>query len=276
MKKKIAALVTAAMMLFTPQAIAVENGYVPPIDSVANSVAYVDSDLGNCSGTFISPSWVLTAQHCVPNGGTAQVEAGINRDGGTYTAQVHLPKNNNPAGKGDVALLNIDGVHDGAIAHLPTSPTATPANGNIAGFGPRLSSARYSEQYIFETRSNPGSNIYNPVTNYRSFNNAFSQGNVTFGDSGGPLFVGNEIVGVARGMEEYNNANIQSSSVYENLPWINDVTGYRLVQPGSTGSGYQFQTPYQSPVVTDNGPHVAQPAPQPQPSGSSLSSLSSF
>src|SRR5215467_1772726 len=66
--KKLATLVTAALLLATP-AYAIVGGGTPQADGVARAVVTIVGSRGNfCTGSLIAPSLVLTVAHCVQPG----------------------------------------------------------------------------------------------------------------------------------------------------------------------------------------------------------------
>lgn len=272
-KKLLTALVSCGLIagsMSSHSALAVTNGYEALPDTVAGSTAKLGTDGANCSATMISPSWAITAKHCVKILGlvdipvTFPLQTGINvKDSSSekYIAKVY------PHPDTDLALLNINGVHKGTIAELPTRSTERRAQLKVVGFGGSgkdIDVAQYAKVDVTKKREykevyTSEIGIKNSYTGQWILADNNGKGEVKKGDSGGGAFLGNEIHGVfSSGIMGENSDFVRELTFVEVFPyldWIHEVTGIVSVpqnapKQGETGD---FQRNYQNPIVTDNG-----------------------
>lgn len=261
------AALTIAVTPLTTIGVATAQEPTPPSDSVASSVVSVNGNM-ECSGAMISPSWAITSRYCVDDKEFVTVTTGINQDQGTYTA--HVVEHGNT----DLALLNIDGVHNGVIATLPTTFSDVGVTGMIIGFGsdndgdvattknahvhgrfdwrgPEGIVTEGKEQFLHHTQPS-GSSLYNS-------------------DTGAPLFIGNELHGiVSHGwMDGDTFTETYSASVADNIDWIRMVTGvhgstwWSMATNNDPGDVYadpdtfypdtDWESDYRQPSITDTG-----------------------
>lgn len=271
----VATAVTVAVSA-SPIAGAVTNGWTPSTDSIADSVVKIGVRGTNCSGVMISPSWAMTAAHCVdgvPQPGSVEVLApiqpGINRDQGTYTATVHR----HPEPQPDIVLLNLDGVHHGTYAALPDRGPRVGDVGSLVGFGgsgQNIRTAQGLDILVYDTYQRNRDTYTGQMSSATPYNGEPRQG-----DSGGPVFIDDQVHGIfAHGIlntSEYSEedlvfAEVGSFSVAHYLDWIEETTGIDTVgtetaiqntPPSTSTIGWTPQRPkagYVNPVVTDNGP----------------------
>ncbi|MCK1298990.1 MULTISPECIES: trypsin-like serine protease [unclassified Bradyrhizobium] len=67
--KKLATIITAALLLLATPAYAIVGGGTPQADGVARAVVTIVGSRGNfCTGTLVAPRLVLTVAHCVQPG----------------------------------------------------------------------------------------------------------------------------------------------------------------------------------------------------------------
>lgn len=268
----LASVATAAAVAVSasPTAGAVTNGWAPSTDSIADSVVKIGVGSLNCSGVVISPSWAMTAGHCadgIPQLGSievlAPIQPGINRDQGTYTATVHR----HPESQADIVLLNLDGVHHGTYAELPTRGPSVGDVGSLVGFGgsgQNISTAQGVDLVVNKARQESWNKYEGHAITTASYN-----GEVRKGDSGGPVFIDDQVHGIfSHG--PYNKDKIFGESTHFSvayyLDWIEETTGIDTVgtetaventPPRTSTIGWEPQRPesgYVNPVVTDNGP----------------------
>lgn len=272
-KNLLTALVSCGLIagsMSSHSALAVTNGYEALPDTVAGSTAKLGIEGMNCSATMISPSWAITAKHCIDILGIIEVpvifplQTGINvKDSSSekYIAKVYQ----NP--DTDLALLNINGVHKGTIAELPTRSTERRAQLKIVGFGNNgkdVDVAQYAKVDVTKKREfkEVYTNEIGVTTSYTGkwiLANNNEKGEVKSGDSGGGAFLGNEIHGVFSsgivGEKSDFRKELTFVEVFHYLNWIHEVTGIVSVPQNASeqGKSGDFQRNYQNPIVTDNG-----------------------
>ena len=127
----------ASFCLSAPQARAAAST-TPPTGDLAKAIVRIGVlDVG-CSGAMISPSWVITAKHCVQQSDNEDIKFDTMShitigdkpsQSRTYTGTVH------PHPSTDLALININGTYNGPT--LPLANTRVGYNDILisAGFG---------------------------------------------------------------------------------------------------------------------------------------------
>lgn len=247
----IASIIVAVMS--PPPANAVLGGATADPNSVADSVVSLRD--GACGAAMISPSWAITAKHCTTSGqAVSRVKIGVYGDGGSFNARAHRHSST------DLALINIDGIHHGTIASLPTYHARLGDVGQIVGFGAsgnHFKQGQKADVVITETFTQRSSPYVGGAGTYFSYVN--KNGKTALGDSGAPIFIGSEVHGVhAHDLSEMN-------AVSDYLGWIEDVTGIAtahlpnpLVDVGYRNPGNWSPRPMASgkpaSSVVDNGP----------------------
>lgn len=217
----VAAAVTLLLFSSTP-AHAVLGGSTADAATVADSVVNLEN--GACTGVMISPSWALTAKHCTdPDRPRHPVTIGVYGDGGTFTAQTHR----HPGA--DLALLNINGIHDGTVAALPSYHAAPGHIGQIVGFGGSGRYIRNAQQaglIITQTFTDRASPYVGGAGTYHAYET--QNGDTAFGDSGGPIFLGDQV----HGIHAHNLSEMTAVSEY--LAWIEEISGVPAGSPAGT------------------------------------------
>ena len=222
----------------------------------------------NCTGVMISPSWALSASHRadLPLIGKvdviAPIQPGINRDQGTYSATVHRIAEPSP----DLVLLNINGVHDGTYAALPDRGVTVGDVGYGVWFGGSVENVEKAQAFDAVVKG------VSPVSaiGYTSDTMAIipHNGKLMKGDSGGPLFIDDQVQGIFShgSLNDGVFGRSRYVAVASYLDWIESVTGIDTVgndvaaantpAPKSTSNWVPNRPSegYSNPVVTDNGP----------------------
>jgi secreted trypsin-like serine protease len=149
-------------------------------DDADPAVVNVRTSVGSCTGTLIAPRYVLTARHCVREGGRVSVSwrsrAG---DGPRTDARIHLPPESN--GLAD----------DIAVLELAEPSSVTPIAPNLDGRAiDRLSEIRVVGYGLTGTnRSDSGirrSGTARAVVSRSFVESVRGTGGTCYGDSGGP------------------------------------------------------------------------------------------
>lgn len=252
---------------------AVIGGSVPSTDSVANAVAKIGPGALNCSGVMISPSWALTARHCVDDinilgdiDTITPITPGIHRNEGNYMGEVYR------APSGDLALININGVHKGTIAQLPTQeyPLGTAAQSvGFGGGGVNIRTAESVNMILTDIYSVRSGKFHHGVgrSHYLLFDyDSAETGRIHKGDSG-PIFIGDEVVGImSHGTINKNDGSFDDESgadVFASLEWILDTTGITVTDTAEDNNDNSDNDDVDSKegpasntslVLTDNGP----------------------
>ncbi|ARD41077.1 S1 family peptidase [Actinomyces gaoshouyii] len=191
------------------------------------------SEAGGCTGAAIAPHWVLTARHCVdtyPNpAGSVRLGQGSNQRTVAIDRWEVAPA-------GDFALLHT--VEDMGLSSYPTLASKTPDSGEGTMYGwsedgsggqTRLPTARGKIEGFSEISLYEGA----PSIQVTAQDGAKTQA----GDSGAPLFVNGELVGVLSASldtegDDTRSSNAAYAQVAEQREWIMGV-----VDGSNKGSG---------------------------------------
>ncbi|WP_041684408.1 S1 family peptidase [Renibacterium salmoninarum] len=179
-----------------------------------------------CTGEAISSEWILTAQHCIDRTSSMNVyysNSTTNR-GTAIKADNWVGSDN-----GDVALVHLSQSKN--LGSYPTVADSYSANagdkGIVMGYGRRANAAQSDGLYQANVQVlGSSTDAYNgTAVHIKGVNGASNHG-----DSGGPLLIGNQIVGVcSTGDSSDPGADIHAGSNYANLTdsrqWISDTAG---------------------------------------------------
>lgn len=184
-----------------------------------------DGSSYGCTGEAISDEWILTAQHCTDGDTSMNVYySNDTTDRGTPVKADQWYGSPD----GDVGLVHLSTPHP-LSSYLKISDSAAPTSGEgtIYGYGARANSASSDHLYKASVEINDSTTdaYYGNAIHVNGINGAANHG-----DSGGPLIVDGEIVGVcSTGDESDPGANTEAGSNYADLSsnrsWIEETSG---------------------------------------------------
>ncbi len=221
-----AAATMAASVIATPSAHAVQGGTpVSDDDALAKNVVIVSG----CTGTAISPHWVLAARHCFGDGTTAKlVRTGIEKTGTKGSEEVyHAPS-------GDISLVRMSTHSSFNFDSYPELATEEPKPGQVGTFygwdntsHKRLPHSQAEVQGMYQDGSYDNGKMY--TVHHKD--GAYSQP----GDSGGPFFINGKLSGVASAISG-DGVPLNLADISAQLDWIKQTMAKNGDEP-NLGNG---------------------------------------
>lgn len=221
-----AAATMAASIITAPVAHAVQGG-TPVSDDDANAKNVVI--VSGCTGTAISPHWVLAARHCFGDGTTAKlVRTGIEKTGTKGSEEVyHAPS-------GDISLVRMSTHSSFDFDSYPELATEEPKPGQVGTFygwdntsHKRLPHSRAEVQGMYQDGSYDNGKMY--TVHHKD--GAYSQP----GDSGGPFFINGKLAGVASAISG-DGVPLNLADISAQLDWIKQTMAKNGDEP-NLGNG---------------------------------------
>jgi hypothetical protein len=252
MRRIVPAVVAALFAIAAPPAAAITNGEPdgnrhPEVGALLAPQAFSDGTWEECSGTLISPTVFLTAEHC--DEGLDRVKVTFDsvydsRTGTTYTGTWHGDPNYNQTASDpqDVAVVVLDravrGItparlpQAGSLSQLPSDQQFTPV-----GYGAQsVTSGAGGKTFHYADVRYFGTGTLNTVTDAWlkiSGNPSHGDSNTCYGDSGGPNFLG-------AGATETNI--VAGTTITGDTPCRSTNVDYRLDTPNARAFLGRFVT----------------------------------
>ncbi|NYH44310.1 secreted trypsin-like serine protease [Micromonospora jinlongensis] len=187
------------------------------VSSAPWAAAVMSNGSFTCSGSVISPQWVLTARHCIS--GTMSVRVGsVYRSSGGVTRTVSATYTRN-----DLALMRLSSTVSTSTVSLANSNPPLNSTNSIYGWGMTCYSGCSASSQLKTATVRVTSNSVTDAYGGQAIRSTEISGNAWRGDSGGPQFYNGQQVGVASTADGQSIQNY--GSVAYNRAWITSVAG---------------------------------------------------
>lgn len=216
------------------------------------SVQYLGSH--NCGGTLITPDHVLTAGHCLAGKETYSISVRSPLCGfaGSSKLIIH-PGYDQPAGSynNDIAVIELASPLSCKLANLADRAPAAGADGIAVGMGwtawggPTSPALKQAPQIIMDRAA--GAAVAKIPAEPTRLYATWPSATICKGDSGGPLYMDGQVVGVSAAV--ISGCPVNSTEIFTSVAvytdWVAEVTGestpysgWWCPSSGCDGSGY--------------------------------------
>jgi hypothetical protein len=187
-----------------------------PVASAPWAAGLYEAGEFNCSGAIIAARWVLTAKHCTWRTLPDVFVGDVRRGQGVHAKVAEVVR----APTGDVALLHLSTPVETTYAQLADADPAVGSVDYIYGWGNTGVGEPPSDvlkRAAVTVTGRAGDFLGGPAIETKKLT-----GTAGSGDSGGPQFHGDQIVGVC---STGNNVYTRYSSIAYHRAWIRSTTG---------------------------------------------------
>lgn len=207
------------------------------LSSFGSSSPLVRLQIGStaCTGTLITPTWILTARHCIPESGNAGAAIGsstLSSFEAVRQAIIHPTA--------DLALVELYTPNNSVTADIYASHVQAGNAGTTEGWGGYAIQNQQIAQAADVSVQRRVNNLEGPDPSAILLEGQISNGRLMPGDSGGPLFVNGQLAGVLSMSTAVEGAASQAGTVGWYVPvaeyadWISRYSGKSI--PAITGA----------------------------------------